>query len=122
MKIKRNMSIVGICACILSGSIIGCAKATVPVSETVKLEPYYENDAKKTSIYENLILVELGNEDISIKTYLPIDDKMKQDEMSASSEKDGVSVELSLLVETEKKTLEILWKKFTKKKKNVSQS
>lgn len=122
MKIKRNMSIVGICACILSGSIIGCAKATVPVSETVKLEPYYENDAKKTSIYENLILVELGNEDISIKTYLPIDDKMKQDEMSASSEKDGVSVELSLLAETEKKTPEILWKKFTKKKKNVSQS
>lgn len=56
MKIKRNMSIVGICACILSGSIIGCAKATVPVSETVKLEPYYENDAKKLLFMKTLYL------------------------------------------------------------------
>jgi hypothetical protein len=121
LKIKRNMSIVGICACILSGSIIGCAKATVPVSETVKLEPYYENDAKKTSIYENLILVELGNEDISIKTYLPIDDKMKQDEMSASSEKDGVSVELSLLAETEKKNAgNIMEEVYKKEKERIS--
>lgn len=118
MKIKRNIFIVGIYVCLLTGSVIGCAKTSDSVSETVKLEPYYENDAKKSSVYENLMLVELGNEEISIKTYLPMDDKMKQDEMSASSEKDGVSVELALLVETEKNTAGNIMEEVYKKEKD----
>lgn len=118
MKIKRNIFIVGIYVYLLTGSVIGCAKTSDSVSETVKLEPYYENDAKKSSVYENLMLVELGNEEISIKTYLPMDDKMKQDEMSASSEKDGVSVELALLVETEKNTAGNIMEEVYKKEKD----
>lgn len=118
MKTNKAISAMGLCLCILIVGMTGCSTLPASTPDTVELEPYYENDAKEESVYENLTLVELGDERLSIKTYLPMNEKITQDETSVTSEKDGISVALSLLEETKEQSVGNIMEEIYKKEKN----